>query len=129
MAVFMLLAIASIAKLHGTSTVSGRLSGRIVIRNIYDRYRNDRNGYNNACKLLANRGYRNGLSTGASDAQRGPEIAARSVRISGLGRTTVGCGGSLRKQGPVLSKCSVMRLFRDTARATSVTLRLQQQTW
>jgi hypothetical protein len=68
MAVFMLLAIASIASTTAQAQYPGSY-GQDRYRN--DRYRNDRNGYNNAYQIAREQGYRNGLSTGASDAQRG----------------------------------------------------------
>ena len=68
MAVFMLLAIASIASTTAQAQYPGSY-GQDRYRN--DRYRNDRNGYYNAYQIAREQGYRNGLSTGASDAQRG----------------------------------------------------------
>jgi hypothetical protein len=67
LAVFMLLGTAAIASTTAQAQYPGGY-GQDRYRN--DRYRNDRYN-NNAYQIARQQGYRNGLSTGASDAQRG----------------------------------------------------------
>jgi|KBSMisStandDraft_5_1062788.scaffolds.fasta_scaffold12446_2 hypothetical protein len=108
MAVFMLLAIASIA----STTAQAQYPGGYGQQQRYpddryrnDRYRNDRNGYNNAYQIAREQGYRNGLSTGASDAQRGQSYNPQRSHFWRNG--TDGYSGSYGNRG------QTKQVFRD----------------
>ena len=77
MGLFLLLGIATVASSTAQAQYYPQYPGtrdRVYRDDRYrdDRYRNDRNGrYDNGYQIAREQGYRNGLSTGAADAQRG----------------------------------------------------------